>query len=61
MIECTMNLKECGRKRSLPNLRYCLFWNLPGGIEENHEKTQSDSQCPGRSNWAPPEYKSKPF
>jgi hypothetical protein len=49
MIECIMNWKKRGSKESWPNLRYYLSWNLPVGIEENHEIPLQGSWCPGRS------------
>jgi hypothetical protein len=50
-----MNWKGFGKSRR--SLIYCtFFWNLPGGTEANHEKSQS-SRSPGRDlNRRPDEY-----
>jgi hypothetical protein len=35
-----MTCERFGRKQSWPNFK-ALFWHLPGGTEENHDKSQS--------------------
>jgi hypothetical protein len=51
-----MNGKGCRRKRSWPNLEV-LFWNSPGGTEENFETPQDVRSLGLDLNPGPPEYK----
>jgi hypothetical protein len=41
-----MNWKGFGRKSSWPNFKV-LSWQLPGGMEENHEKPQAGKPFAG--------------
>jgi hypothetical protein len=44
-----VNGKGYGRKRSWPNFKI-LYWQLPAGTEENHEKPQLGQPVAGAEN-----------
>jgi hypothetical protein len=54
-----MNWKECGRKWSRPNLRYCPGIRLEG-LRKTMKNLSHDIWSPGRDfNTGPPEYQAE--